>query len=89
MVETYFLTRCDKCKELVYPTNDALLLDDIVNNIHLHWDIKRHLYPTDTCEGSPSRVKNIETDPKWRETYEMIQTMTFELIDLSVALKEN
>lgn len=81
-LKIYFVTKCDKCKQKVYPKNSALLLDDIVHNtVQLSWS--RHLYPTLTCEGSPSRVRMVETDSQWQEVYQKIQTMEFELIDLS------
>jgi sulfur transfer complex TusBCD TusB component (DsrH family) len=81
MKKTYYMTRCDKCGQKVSPENSALLLDDLVEHI-VNMSHNRHLYPTSSCEGSPSRVKMIADDLQWREAYQQMKTMQFELIDL-------
>jgi hypothetical protein len=81
-LKVYFVTRCDKCGEKVYPSNSALLLDEIVDGF-AGYVKNRHLYPTATCQGSPSRVRRMETDRQWQEAYQKMQVMEFELIDSS------
>lgn len=68
---------CDKCGKPVPRDNDAgyleALVDSSVNNgsmISLTFKSYRHLLPIDGCEGSPSRVKNIQTNKLWQQAYE-------------------
>lgn len=57
--------RCDKCGEPVPITNDAVALDRIITGSPLLlFSQPRHLLPTDTCEGSPSRAQYIKGQPR-------------------------
>ena len=55
--------RCDKCGELVELSNDAVALEFLKQHKHLPTGFgrlqygARHLFPTATCEGSPSRAQ--------------------------------
>lgn len=86
MNKTFYVVNCDKCGRKVYPLNSALLLEDVVYN-QVGFFGQRHLFPTEEgCEGSPSRVKMLQTDAAWAEAYQQIKATEFELIDLSEAL---
>lgn len=65
---------CDKCGKSVPSENSALRLahamyGDDTFSIPLAMSIDRHIYPTATCEGSPSRVRSIENNMAWATAY--------------------
>lgn len=65
--------RCDKCNKIVPKNNSCLLLLFYAEGLTpFTWD--RHLHPTDSCEGSPSRVRHIEENEDWKEAYTFIQS---------------
>lgn len=33
---------------------------------------RRHLFPTEICEGSPSRVTMIDKNPAWKKAYQKL-----------------
>ena len=63
---------CDKCGEHVPGGNSALLLNDLVTG-SVGMLRNRHLYPTATCEGSPSRVVLVETKQEVKVAYNLMQ----------------
>lgn len=63
---------CDKCGEEVPFHNSAKSLQELLTEAFL-WVKDRHLYPTETCEGSPSRVDAIENDLAWWKAYRELQ----------------
>ena len=67
---------CDKCKKDVPRKNSALVLHELVVNQFIGFVMDRHLYPVDGCEGSPSRVKLVETNPIWKDVYDKLQKET-------------
>lgn len=62
---------CDKCNQSVPESNDAVVLEFIATN---NWCLlgakSRHLFPTETCGGSPSRAAMVDSDPVWKAAYE-------------------
>ena len=66
---------CDKCGIEVPIHNSALVLHELVIDGFIGFVMDRHLYPIDGCEGSPSRVKLVESDPKWKECYAKLKEM--------------
>lgn len=71
---------CDKCGQEVPPENDAVRLEMILNpgDFTLMVAQSRHLLPTDTCEGSPSRAQYLEGQPYdkrllWRLRPELVK----------------
>lgn len=68
------ILNCDKCGELVPENNDAVTWEaKLTGNWTLVVAIARHLYPTNICEGSPSRVKYINEHPEAKEVYDRMQ----------------
>lgn len=65
--------KCDKCNQDVRADNSALRLSRLAG-YPLCFSLDRHLYPIGDCEGSPSRVKSIESDPAWTAAYREMQT---------------
>ena len=81
MTKDYFVSKCDKCNQYVNPHNSALLLEEKVTG-KVGWiNRERHLFPENGCEGSPSRVKMLQTDAAWAAAYEQIKATEFNLID--------
>jgi len=69
--------KCDKCGKPVPENNDAVMLDFIAtNNWLLIGAQSRHLFPTESCEGSPSRVRAIYSDTVYQKAYEMLRRRT-------------
>ncbi|HEY9802177.1 MAG TPA: hypothetical protein V6D25_17585 [Leptolyngbyaceae cyanobacterium] len=68
----YMALLCDKCGKPVPGYNSAINLEEQMGKF-VGLALDRHLYPTDNCPGSPSRVDLIESDPQWRQAYEAIQ----------------
>lgn len=65
---------CDKCGQPVSKNNSVVYLDLFTGNIDMIDAKDRHIYPTkEGCEGSPSRVKLIQTNPVYKDAYERIQ----------------
>jgi hypothetical protein len=62
-------TLCDKCGVVVPPENSILYLEELVNGPIIGDVRDRHLFPTKSCEGSPSRVKLIECSSVYAEAY--------------------
>ncbi|BAY42081.1 hypothetical protein NIES2111_64770 (plasmid) [Nostoc sp. NIES-2111] len=67
----YMSLLCDKCGKPVAGHNSAINLEEQMGRF-VGICLDRHLYPTDDCPGSPSRVKLIESDPQYRQAYEAI-----------------
>lgn len=64
---------CDKCGQPVPESNDAAMLEFIAtNNWKLLGATRRHLFPTEICEGSPSRVTMIDKNPAWKKAYQKL-----------------
>jgi len=56
---------CDKCGEAVPDHNDAVRLDiELGAGPGLITAQPRHLLPTETCPGSPSRAQYLEGQPR-------------------------
>jgi len=55
---------CDKCGEFVPNSNNATLLDVFLGDWFAILSYRRHLLPTENCEGSPSRAQYIKGQPK-------------------------
>ena len=58
---------CDKCGEVVLKGNNALFVDieaGYLNKLALFVLDGRHLFPTENCEGSPSRAQYHEGIPR-------------------------
>lgn len=72
-IKDYIPGTCDKCGREVIPTNSARLVEDVVNGVKFVKD--RHLYPTKFCEGSPSRVRLIESDDEWAVAHTEIRVV--------------
>ena len=64
---------CDKCGEIVPPENSILYLEELINGPMIGGVRDRHLFPTKNCQGSPSRVKLIETDRKYSAAYQKLK----------------
>ena len=64
----YMALTCDKCGKPVPGHNSAINLEEQVGRF-VGLALDRHLYPTDDCPGSPSRVALIESDPQWQQAY--------------------
>jgi hypothetical protein len=60
------LNQCDKCGEVVERENDAAMLEmflqtDPSTKLLIVFAVQsRHLLPTESCEGSPSRAQYLE-----------------------------
>ncbi|BAY41231.1 hypothetical protein NIES2111_56270 (plasmid) [Nostoc sp. NIES-2111] len=67
----YIALICDKCGQQVPGHNSAINLEEQMGHF-VGICLDRHLYPTDDCPGSPSRVKLIESDFQYRQAYEAI-----------------
>lgn len=63
---------CDKCGKSVPNTNNAVFLEELVTGSFAGLVSYRHLYPTGKCEGSPSRVRMIETNEQWAKAYKRL-----------------
>lgn len=66
---------CDKCGKPVPENNDAVMLDFLATN---NWLLlidsqSRHLFPTESCEGSPAIVKAIESNHEYQKAYEILK----------------
>jgi hypothetical protein len=74
--------KCDKCGETVPANNSALLFDIKLDELNkrssqwlIHFPMDRHLYPTEKCVGSPSRVRLIESfDTIALQAYKLLQS---------------
>jgi hypothetical protein len=57
---------CEKCGELVFPGEDAVLIEAVKNNdmLGLLNPTSKHLFPTENCPGSPSRAQYFDGQPK-------------------------
>ena len=68
--------KCDKCNKEVPPENDATYLYSIIYNEPIALLIfgARHLFPTDDCEGSPSRAQYLGGPPDTRG-YELDESL--------------
>jgi hypothetical protein len=66
---------CDKCGEVVPPENSILYLEELINGPMIGGVRNRHLYPFKNCPGSPSRVKLIESNPKYSEAYRKMKAL--------------
>ena len=71
---------CDKCGQPVDTANDAhwfdIELTELRGGVPTRADFmrcSRHLFPTPTCEGSPSRRRFIRENEIGRRAYENIQ----------------
>lgn len=54
-------------------SNDAGLLQAYAENKPSLFYSFRHLFPEDDCEGSPSRVLMVNSNPTWKKAYETLQ----------------
>ena len=62
---------CDKCGKPVERRNDATVLE-VKRTGHPLWPyVPRHLFPTESCEGSPSRAQYLGGPPDKRPGYEL------------------
>lgn len=64
--------KCDKCGKEVDRKNSVIEWRESGGQI-LGLVKDRHLYPTQDCEGSPSRVKIVESDKHWGKVYAQMQ----------------
>ena len=64
---------CDKCNQLVPISNSALAVDELATGRFAGAVKDRHLFPTDNCEGSPSRIRLVQSDPIWKAAYERLK----------------
>jgi len=71
-ITDFCLGTCDKCERAVPKHNSAVLLQEVATGRTAGFVMDRHLYPTDDCEGSPSRVHLAETDPAWIAAHMLI-----------------
>lgn len=71
-IADFLPSTCDKCGRAVPKHNSAVLLQEIATERTAGLVMNRHLYPTDDCEGSPSRVSLVETDPAWIAAYTLV-----------------
>jgi hypothetical protein len=69
---------CDKCGDHVPKENSAVLVQELATEGFAGFVLDRHLYPTGDCEGSPSRVTLVETDPAWADAYNLVVSQTTE-----------
>lgn len=60
---------CDKCGRPVSPDNDAARLERLRGKGL--FALPRHLFPTEYCEGSPSRIQYLGGLPDTRGKYEI------------------
>lgn len=68
------MSKCDKCNQEVPYENSALVLEEYLVGHALWWAKDRHLYPVAGCEGSPSRVKKLESgDQAYLDAYEKLK----------------
>jgi len=85
---------CDKCDEVVDPKNDAVDLDFIMQRGRRPEMIEkfvygaRHLLPTDSCEGSPSRAQYITGVRDTRPEYPYIPEREKEYRDAHAELSK-
>jgi len=56
---------CDKCGKPVTKGNSALLVQELALGQFAGFVSDRHLFPTDTCEDSPSRRRHLE-ESNWK-----------------------
>lgn len=63
-MKTPMINICDKCGIEVPPNNDAVAIDLALGSIAAVFARSRHLIPTDSCTGSPSRAQYIEGQPR-------------------------
>lgn len=68
-------TTCDRCGEIVPRNNSSILIEQLAANGVLICRQDRHVFPTTTCLGSPSRRHKIETDLAWAEAYARIKDL--------------
>lgn len=62
---------CDKCGQVVNPDNDATIFwSFVVDDPTEILNKPRHLLPTETCEGSPSRAQYLIGQPRDSRGYE-------------------
>lgn len=71
----FLAIHCDKCGELVPATNSSIALEEEAGNFGGFCQ-DRHLFATADCPGSPSRVRLVQSDPKWQQAYEVIRSYT-------------
>lgn len=66
------MVTCDKCGKPVDKKNDVTVLDArcLGNPIYILMHRPRHLFPTESCEGSPSRAQYLGGPPDTRGEYE-------------------
>lgn len=64
---------CDKCGGMVSPSNSILNLEEAMSGPLIGNVRDRHLFPVPGCEGSPSRVKLIETNSRYARAYKQIK----------------
>ena len=57
---------CEKCGRLVFPGEDAVLIEAVKNNdmLGLLEPTSLHLFPTKNCPGSPSRAQYFDGQPR-------------------------
>ena len=67
---------CDKCGGIVPPENSTLQLEEMIGGPIIGNVRDRHLFPIRGCEGSPSRVKLVQTNEKWGRAYQQLQQTT-------------
>ncbi|BAT56750.1 hypothetical protein NOS3756_57620 (plasmid) [Nostoc sp. NIES-3756] len=67
----YMSLLCDKCGKSIGGNNSVINLEEQMGKF-MGLCLDRHLYPTDNCPGSPSRVALIESDPQWQQAYSAI-----------------
>lgn len=57
--------KCDRCGEEVPTENSSINLADIrQGGFGGFFATDRHIYPTDTCTGSPSRREYLKNNPQ-------------------------
>lgn len=70
--------KCDKCGGHVVPFNDAVLITCVYQKGEIDFFVSfmhgsRHFFPTERCEGSPSRAQYIEGMPRDERGYPYIE----------------
>jgi len=76
-IADFLPSTCDKCQKPVPKENSVLLIQDIATE-RIVFAQDRHLYPTEDCEGSPSRVVFVKLDPAWADAYNLVMRQTKE-----------
>jgi hypothetical protein len=66
MTEEYYPRNCDKCGQPVPRDNSCVTVAELALDRFIGFVMDRHLYPTGGCEGSPSRVRLVESDEVWK-----------------------